>query len=60
MAPSDSRNPTDDHLEIIDLLISAGANINDRNKNGETALSISKKRKLAKIISKLETMGAID
>lgn len=60
MAPADSSRPTKSHLQIIDALIKAGADINGRNNNGDTALSIAKKRGLTKIIIKLEENGAVE
>jgi ankyrin repeat protein len=42
------------------LLAKAGVDINSKNNNGETALSLAKKRSLAKIIKKLKDVGAKD
>lgn len=57
-APSDARNPNEKHLEILDILMKAGANLHDRNDDGDTPLSIAKKRKLSFLIDKLESLGA--
>ncbi|PKA23257.1 ankyrin repeat domain-containing protein [Leptospira levettii] len=58
MAPSDSELPSENHLIIIPMLVNAGANLNEMNNNGDTALSIAKKRNLKNIILKLEEFGA--
>ncbi|TGN20045.1 ankyrin repeat domain-containing protein [Leptospira idonii] len=60
LAPSDASYPSENHLVIVDLLVNAGANINDRNNFGDSALSIAKKRKLFSLITKLESLGAKD
>jgi ankyrin repeat protein len=57
-APSDTQNPRSDHLEIIERLVRAGADINQKNKRGDTALSIARKRKLEAIIQRLTKLGA--
>lgn len=58
MAPSDSELPSENHLIIIPMLVNARANLNEMNNNGDTALSIAKKRNLKNIILKLEELGA--
>jgi ankyrin repeat protein len=60
MAPSDSQYPKETHLKILEMLVNSGANINEKNDNGDSALSIAKKRRLIKIIAKLEELGAKD
>lgn len=60
MAPSDSRNPSKVHLEIIDVLIKSGAKVNEKNDYGMSALAIAKQRNLVDIISKLESVGAVN
>lgn len=57
-APSDSKNPKAAHLKILELLVMAGAEINQKNDSGETALTIARKRKLVEISQKLIQLGA--
>ena len=45
-------------IDIIEELIKAGANVNDKNGNGETALMLAVKRKRLDIVELLEKYGA--
>ncbi|WP_373534446.1 ankyrin repeat domain-containing protein [Microcoleus sp.] len=44
--------------ELVKLFISKGADVNARNKNGETALSIAKKSSTPEIAKLLKQHGA--
>lgn len=45
-------------IDIIEELIKAGINVNDKNGNGETALMLAVKRKRLDIVELLEKYGA--
>ena len=45
-------------IDIIEELIKAGVNVNDKNGNGETALVLAVKRKRLDILELLEKYGA--